>query len=846
MGKQRRLSCLRIFHGFNLLPPPFAMKTFVFFSTNSGFPGRRGSRGGPALTAVFGRWVKIVLLTVFLAGARGTGQAGESPWASLTGLTQAQLDSRLAHWEADFYGLVPVCLSGYEENGQIRYAVLMNQSTDGLPRRVLRGMSPAGFLSMNDSLQDLGWRLTWLGGFESGGADYYNAIYRKSNGSAQTVRVGDTQSGHQSADASLKTQGYVLDNVCAFGSGSSVRYGAWWNRTQFSVATEVSYNLSADAYQEEFNLRSGTWRLHNVCGFRNAAGSNRITVVWKKPALNTGWGSSHMMTKANYFAAQSNQTLTGRRPVFQQAWADGSEVRFNAVWVEDGGIGSFWASRLDAAINEHLQTNGIPGASLAISRNGRLVYAKGYGLASKETGEYAGAEHRWRMASVSKAITGVSVVHALAKYPGRSLNSRLFGADNNGIFGNDYGTPPYSQREKAIRLSHVLHHTAGWPEDGHLWYYESPGDGSAHKPYMDYQLNSVTQTSDPGDTGRYSNLGFCMAARVVEKLSGQTYENYTLNEVFKPCGLDTLTGIVIGERTRAQKKFMEVSYYPKPNENDDPEVVDPRRMDGSTGWIAKPLDLLLFARRVDGNATHADILSAAGVEDLRTPANPLPASDEGYGSANYGLGWATDNINNPRTWGHNGGMAGTGANLVVRRDGFSWAWMTNTRLGGLDALIETWISEVTAAGAWPDIDLFPSANPSYDAWEADKFAAVDRGQAGLRDAVYGPGADPDGDGIPNAGELYFGMEPLESEKSPFSVAKDGNNLRVRWLKSSTARGVRVLLQTSTNLQSWVAPIDIPITGPSDVLASPQGKQWQEVNIPMTGARKFMRLQFTTD
>jgi CubicO group peptidase (beta-lactamase class C family) len=532
--------------------------------------------------------------------------------------------------------------------------------------------------------------------------------------------------------------------------------------------------------------------------------------------------------------------MVGRRPVFQQAWASGAEIRFNGIWVENGGLAGQWVDELDRNVAEHMRTNGIPGVTLAVSRNGRLVFAKGYGLADQEAGELTGPEHRFRVASVSKPVCAVSVLHTLENFSGRSLNSRLFGAV--GIFGTNYGTPPYSTFEQRITLRNVLNHTAGWPHDGKLWWDDEPAWGSEHKPVIDYQLNSVSLTVDPGDVGRYSNLGYVIAARVVEHMTGRTFEDYTKNEVLASCGISGVTRMAIGERTRAQQQFMEAAYYPVVSFPWDPYVIDPRRMDGSTAWIARPTDLLLLARRIDGNGTHTDILSADSITDMKTPGSPTNST--GYTYQRYGLGWGTDNINNPTYWGHNGGMAGTHADFRVRVDGISFAWMANAPTNSLNSTINAWAARVTTANAWPDLDLFYSAHPAYDAWAVLQFSALDRGQPGLRHFIHGPEADPDGDRIPNAGEAYLGLDPLTANASPLSVAKVGSNLRVRWQRSTTERGVKASIQTSSDLVNWAFPIGISITDRPD-LATTVGRMYQEAIIPITGSRRFARIIYRT-
>ena len=735
------------------------------------------------------------------------------------------------------YGLVPICVSGYEEAGGVNYSGLWGKATDAFPRQVQIGLTTSQLNNSNASLQSQGWRMVWLNGYAFGGTDYYNAIYSRTNGLAQVLRLGDSSSAHQAADGTLGSSGYYLGNLCAFHSGINISYGAWWNQGVFAPITTVSYDMTATEYQDNFNLRAGTWRLVNVCGYESAFSSgDRYTAVWRKLAQAGDWSSIHGMEKLNYFAADSNYTGVGWRPAFQQGWKSGDGVKFNAIWVENGGLPASRVAQIDSLVNTALAANSIPALSLAISFRGRLIFNRAYGVADVASNQWAGTNHRFRIASVSKAVTGVSVLHSLAAFPGRTLDSNVFGT--GAVFGSDYGTTTLSTREKDISIRDLLHHVSGWPNDGKLWYDSEPAWGSGHQELIDWQLDNVIVTADPGTVGRYSNLGYTVAARVVEKLSGESFESYTVNKVLAPCGIGGLYGMAVGERTQALKKFNEVTYYPDSLSSYDPYLIDLRRMDGSTAWIARPSDLLLLARRVDGDQRHADILSTANITALRT--RMTPSSSSGYNWETYGCGWYTDNYSVPGYWGHNGSMPGTRAELIAGTDDVHYAWAANTRDTISNSALETILDQITAVG-WPEIDLFSTFHPAYDSWVTASFPAVERGQAGLREVLWHPLADPDGDELPNAAEYYLGLDPLAGDRSPFQVARVGSNFRVRWLRKSGTEGAVINVSASTNLTSWLMMFGV-INSPGGLIA-PVGYSWQEILIPMNHTKRYFRFDF---
>jgi CubicO group peptidase (beta-lactamase class C family) len=783
--------------------------------------------------------MKRLLCLAILLSPLGKLSARE-PGVTLTGLTEAQVNSRVGSFSNQQLGLVPEQISGYVENGNERFAVLWGPREDSYTRRVVLSQSEAQLIAINNQLQEDGWRMNWINGYAVDGIPSFNAIYRKTSGSPQILRLGDSLSQHQSADSGMSNT--YLENLSVYREGSQVKYAAVWNQSLFQLATSVAYGLTGEELNGNVAARQGSWRLHNLCGYTLGLvpiGESpiRYTAVWKQPKRNTIWGVIPSMSKENFFATDSNQTGVGWRTEFLHVWNKGDEVVVNAQWVPNGGLKQSYINRIDTLVRDSMEDGEMPAVSLAISRRGKLIFKRAYGVADTATNEWAGTDHRFRIASVSKAITGVSVVHALAAQTTWNLNSRVFGT--GAVFGSDYGTAPYSEREQDITVRNLLHHTAGWTTDGKLWYGDEPSWGSEHKPFIDWQLQNTSVTYDPGTIGRYSNLGFTIAARVVEKVSGETYESYTRNEVFEPCGISTILGPLVGERTRAQKKFMEVSYYPNSSEPTDPEVVDPRRMDGSTAWIARPADLLLLTRRVDGDDTHEDILSESRLAALHTRGSP--DSSSGYSWQNYGLGWYCDNYSNPGSWGHNGSMAGTRAELVARTNGIHYCWTANARGSVSNSALETILNDITANNDWPDIDLFGTYHPAYNAWLAQHFSAVERNQ-GLDAVLLSPDADPDGDSLPNAAEYYLGLDPRDSNRSPFSLAKVNGNLRIRWQRKIGVEAATIAIQTSSGLNVWSGFLQQEIVDRPD-LVSQTGYGIQEVLLPMSQAKRFARFDF---
>ena len=787
---------------------------------------------------------KLLALSVALSIATAASADAATGWVIRTLQPETQMPAELEKWTNPPYNLQPVCINGYELSGTARFSALYVKPSDDIPVLTAVSLSESHMVQVDAIRQDAGYRLIWLNGFGVGSEARYSAIWKKTNGAAQRISLGRTLSEHQADNTSMEGNGYRLSGVSSYTVNGSPQHAGWWNYSPFaSIQTDVVYSKTAAEYQTAFNAHPASqgWRLTSVSGY-TVANTERFTAMFKKVPGSAPWWSMNGLDTANFDAANNNAHYTGYRPAFLHTYPFENAAKASAVWEHDHGLAPQWSGAISSAIAEYMETNQRPGLSFAITRRGRLIYASGFGFANTSTGEIVGPRHRFRTASVSKPITAVAVVRALEQFPG-GLNSFVFG--DGALLGNDYGTSTYSDFEKAIRVRNLLNMTSGWHNDGKLWYHDETSWGSDNGPAIDWQLDN-SSVFEPGRYARYTNINYVTAARVVEKLSGQTYENYVKNEIFAPCGV---TDIAVGNRRKADRQAREVVYYPD-TEDSGPYLIDPRRMDGSTAWIAKPMDLLLFARRMDQDETHTDILSDANMTAMRTPSGAEPyQGNAGMNPDTYGLGWYS--AGNPiQWWGHNGSMAGSTAYLVTREDGVSWAYMSNGQ-HGLDAgsgqlaqLVNGLIANIDAAGAWPgeNYDLYAGVNNEYDAWRNQYFTALERSQPGLQESVWGFAADPDSDGLENGAEAYFGKNPLVPDRSPVTLIRSGDTLTIRWQRSVAERNVVPTVDVSLNMTTWLAGLGTTIQRRDDLITS-VGYRWEEIVVNAGLGKRFYRLRF---
>jgi len=776
----------------------------------------------------------LLLLLGFLLSGLTTSHA--ISWVERHGMSGTTLQSEFDLWTAAPYGLRMTRISGSETSGQARFAAIFEKSSKTTGWVAYSGMTASSFTSTHTQLHADGFRLVWLDGYGVGATAYYNGIWEQTFGATQRVRLGESLASHQAASAANAADGYGLVDVCSFSVGGTPLHAGIWAQG-IRTTVQVRYSLTSAQYQTEFDAMNGDgYYLWRVSGYESGI-SERFTGVWRSTSLGEGW-AYHGMRSSDFNAQAINAQSLGYRPVFVEAYNRGADTYYNAVWIRNGGLSTSRLGAIATAVQNYMSARNLPGLSLAIAREGRLVYARGFGYADTSDGEAAHSQHRWRIASVSKTICAVSALRALEDSATWSLGSRAFGS--GALFGTDYGNLAYDPWEKEITLRQLMNMTAGWNSQGKLWYDSEPSWGVNHAAIIGYQLDSVPPVWQPGTWDCYNNFNYQVVARIPEKISGQLFEDYTKTEVFDPCGI---TSMVLGGRTAAERKLSEVAYY-EGDQWGTPEAIHPARMDGSTGWIAKPSDLLLLSRRIDGNARHRDIIGSYALSQMQLGNGQSSCNG---GTSSYGLGWYPSSRHGKTWWQHNGAMAGTQAILVVSDDGsqaFAYAcnsvhssdWPSgtfrNTILDLMDAIDD--------AGAWPAIDLFGKYNPEYDAWVAAEFG-VAVGRLGLLD-FWAPGADPDDDNRNNALEAYLGSDPLTADVSPWNRFYFSNGeLVMRWMKRNASRGVEAAAVWSPAASPW-AGAGASIVNRTD-LFTPIGYTIQEakIAIPAGVAQRFLRV-----
>jgi CubicO group peptidase (beta-lactamase class C family) len=344
--------------------------------------------------------------------------------------------------------------------------------------------------------------------------------------------------------------------------------------------------------------------------------------------------------------------------------------------------------KVDSAVAGFMRKYNIPGAALAISRNGKMVYLKGYGFADVSAKTAVTGSSLFRIAALSKTFTAVAIMK-LVEDKRLTLDSKVFGAE--GVLGTLYGTQPYSANLQNITVRNLMQETAGWPADGADPMYIHPDYTAAQ--LASWTIDNRPLTMAPGTTYAPSNFSYFLLGRIIEKVTNVAYKDYVKVKVLEPSGISDMQ---IAGNTKADRKQNEVTYYGYSDE--DPYGFNIARMDADAGWLANAQDILKFLVSTDGFTTKADLLTSASLQAITTVS----------AGSNYASGWFINGDN----WTNFANLPGSSGEIVRTGGGFCWTILCNSRstdanyLSDLDNII--WSVVNNKDTQWPaaNIDLF--------------------------------------------------------------------------------------------------------------------------------------------
>lgn len=349
----------------------------------------------------------------------------------------------------------------------------------------------------------------------------------------------------------------------------------------------------------------------------------------------------------------------------------------------------------------------VAGGSVAVAKEGRILYARGFGIADEQETAVM-PDSMFRIASVSKLVTAMAILK-LSEEGKLDLGTPVLEVLKDKIAAEEIPDP----RWKKVTIRNLLYHNAGVTEQ-QFWHkkqLEIPPEKLNPEEIVRWILRKKLDF-DPGSRWVYNNNNYMILGRVIEVITGQGYEKHVRQNLLWPMGIRNMRIGSAGKDSRHPREvqhglgqnlpFLEPAHLPQKEPVPAPYSFSMESIDASGGWVASAAEIVRFASFFDGYDLPPDFISDRAWENM------VLRPDFSYNSTKpepwQGLGWMVRHSGKGfNTW-HNGSLPGTASQVVRSADGFVWCWLFSGSADGgmVDPMI--WLAK-NMATKLPSTDL---------------------------------------------------------------------------------------------------------------------------------------------
>ncbi len=312
---------------------------------------------------------------------------------------------------------------------------------------------------------------------------------------------------------------------------------------------------------------------------------------------------------------------------------------------------------IDSIFHQSIETNG-PGACVLVVYDGKILHAKGYGLADIENCIPNKPRTNMRIASVSKQFTAMAIL-TLIDQKLLSLDDSINAFFNAPVFRN-------------ITIEHLLTHTSGLPDNEVVFMKNWDRSKIAeNKDVLEWYIKENPSLKfEPGKSWDYSNSGYNLLAIIVERISGQSFQDYINEKIFKSIGVKTATYFDLAHPIDVPERAFAYGM----DETNNYKKEDGHFLNGLLGADGLFMNLLDYYQWDQALRNEKIISKKLHREALMPQVEISPEFNKLFGKvfskiglspSSYGYGWfVTKKNKNNLVW-HQGGWYGT-QSMVIR------------------------------------------------------------------------------------------------------------------------------------------------------------------------------------
>jgi len=359
---------------------------------------------------------------------------------------------------------------------------------------------------------------------------------------------------------------------------------------------------------------------------------------------------------------------------------------------------------LQKQLEKILEDTHTPGVSVAIIHRDGPEWIAGLGKSDVAANKATTADTQFRIGSTSKAFASLSILK-LSNEGKLSLQDSVHKLAPEVWFENPWeATDP-------VRVVDLLEHTTGW-DDMHLREYAKDDPTLPLRDALDFDHHSRISRWRPGTRMAYCNSGPAVAAYIVEKITGEKFEDYVSRNFFDPIGMKTATYF-------KPTSGMLTNLYHDDGKTTYPYWNVEYRPAGSINASAKDMAAYVQFYLNRGTMNGVEVIPAASIDRMEMPTRTWAAQEglkAGYGLSNY---WS---INEGFVYhGHDGGVAGGLTEMAYMPDsGVGYFYSINAANGGafekIGKTIRAYMTRNLQKPTPPPVATLPASAAAYAGW----------------------------------------------------------------------------------------------------------------------------------
>jgi CubicO group peptidase (beta-lactamase class C family) len=334
------------------------------------------------------------------------------------------------------------------------------------------------------------------------------------------------------------------------------------------------------------------------------------------------------------------------------------------------------AKQVDAQVASLMNRFLIPGVGLALIKDGKVVYTKGYGASNVEKKQEVTETSTFAIGSITKTFTALAIMQ-LVEAGKVDLDAPV----TQYLPDFKLAEPSYTP---LLKVRHLLSQSSGLPRADEQWALSVP----TSRAQVIEKMAEIKPTAKPGELWQYCNQNFAALSAIIEKTSGTSYEAYIQKHIFDPLGMKSANFTIealFGSENPALPYSLDVLNGFRAVKPESTSFQAVKMLPGAGAINANVHDMAVFALMYLGKGPQ--LVSAKSLAQMQTPQIRMKGSPEGdqvsavllAQDLGYGFGTITGSYRDRTLVGHDGSIDGYESSLtLVPADGAGVVILTNT------------------------------------------------------------------------------------------------------------------------------------------------------------------------